>query len=162
MLGAPGSAVIVTTMIDLFKIAEDFPGASDPYDDKSGEHRVQYLEQCCSKDIDDDRLLPYLHLHEFKALVLTDLNALAEQYPNRRKAIGELANRLRDQSPEQVNRRQPPSRRILQVVPEYTKTVGGLAAVVRIGLSTLRARCTHFGHWIDRLESVAPQSSDAI
>ena len=162
LLHSPAHAVIVTTMIDLFEIAGDFPGTSDPYDDKPGEHRVQYLEQCCSEDIGDERFLPYLQLHEFEALVLTDLDALAEQYPNQRNEIHELAKRLRDLPPEQVNRLSPPSRRIKQSVPEYSKTVGGLATVVRIGLSTLRARCPHFGPWIDCLENLASESPDAI
>lgn len=114
LLGSPSSAVIVTTMIDLFKVAGDFPGLSDCLSDMRPTDRVQYLEQCCLTDIGDHRFSPYLQLHEFEALVLSDLSVLAELYPSRRKAILELAKRLdqKFESPEHVNRFDPPSHRI--------------------------------------------------
>lgn len=98
-----------------------------------------------------------LQLHEFEALLLADIELLANQYPNRRTALRGLARRLRKSSPEHVNRRTPPSRRIRQVVPEYDKAVAGVAGVERIGFDVLRERCGHFGEWLDKLESFGAQ-----
>ncbi len=44
-----------------------------------------------------------------------------------------------------------PSKRILQLFPDYAKTVSGLLILQRIGLSVLRRECPHFDGWITRL-----------
>jgi hypothetical protein len=144
----------VSTMIDLFKLPGDFPGRHKVADLPPLE-RVQRLEHHLGEHISDRRFFPYIQLHEFEALVLVDLPALAHQHPNRRLAITELAERLeRDFStPEQVNGLRPPSYWIKSVVPEYNKRLDGVATVERIGLARLRARCQHFGQWLKCLES---------
>jgi Domain of unknown function (DUF4276) len=156
LLGAAGSGVVVTTMIDLFKIARDFPGISDPANAAPPQERVRHLEERCRADFGDERFVPYIQLHEFEALVLSDLPVLAEQHPNRRRAIRELAARLdrKFESPEHVDRLEPPSYRIRAVVPEYQKAVDGVITTTKIGLSKLRQRCQHFGGWLDALERV--------
>jgi hypothetical protein len=156
LLGAPGAEVVVTTMIDLFKVAGDFPGLSGLENAALPHDRVRRLEEHCREDIGDRRFFPYLQLHEFEALLLSDLAALAEQRPNRRREILELADRLdrEFESPEHVNKLQPPSYRIQAVVPEYQKVTDGVVTLERIGLQRLRERCRHFGEWLYRLEGV--------
>jgi hypothetical protein len=155
LLGPAGSAVVVTSMIDLFKIAGDFPGRGDPQDNAQPAERVQYLEKCFADDVADPRFLPHLQLHEFEALLLWDVELLARQHPNRSKAIEKLGKRLRREfpTPEHVNRLRPPSYWILEAVPEYKKVVDGIVTAERIGLDRLRRNCPHFGRWLDRLES---------
>ena len=143
----------VTTMIDLFKLASDFPGQADPAD-VSSLKRVLRIEQCFAEDVDDSRLIPHLQLHEFEALILVNLPLLAKRHPNRVRAINELAKRLQEfPTPEHVNRTRPPSYRIREVVPEYDKRLEGAMIVAEIGLTNLRERCEHFGQWLDRLEA---------
>jgi Domain of unknown function (DUF4276) len=156
LLGAPESEVMVTTMIDLFRIAGDFPGLADPANQAPPRERVRYLEDRCKEEIADDRFVPYLQLHEFEALVLCDLPLLAEQHPNRRRQIQELAAGLDREfaSPEDVNHFQPPSYRIRQAVPEYQKIADGVITTEKIGLPKLRQRCRHFGDWVATLERV--------
>jgi hypothetical protein len=115
------------------------------------------LEDSCQQDINDSRFIAYLQLHEFEALLLADIEVLADQYPNRHAALRRLARSLRTLPPEHVNRRTPPSHRIRQAVPEYDKVVAGVAAVERIGLHVLRERCGHFGEWLGRLEELGTQ-----
>lgn len=155
-LRTPDPHVAVTTMIDLYKIAGDFPGLKGFMDDMPPRQRVLDLEQRFAESIDDRRFRPYIQLHEFEALVLTDLTALAEQHPKQQKELEELGARLSKQfaTPEDVNRITPPSYRILQVVPEYNKVLDGVAALTRIAHPALRARCPHFGEWCDFLETV--------
>ena len=106
LLGAPGSSVIVTTMVDLFKIPGDFPGVSSPLNDAPPLERVSLLEARFRADVEDSRFMPYLQLHEFEALMLSHLPALAEQHPNRKREIAELEKLLNREfeSPEHVNR----------------------------------------------------------
>ena len=49
-----------------------------------------------------------------------------------------------------------PSKRIIAEIPEYAKRKSSAGPIVaeRIGLPALRAKCEHFGGWIDRLETL--------
>ncbi len=156
LLGSPESKVIVTSMIDLFRIPHDIPGFAEVSNSAPAD-RVRRLEEHFTEDIGDRRFFAYLQMHEFEALMLCDLGALAEQHPNRRREIDELANRLAKDfdSPEQVNHLRPPSRWIKEAIPEYNKTVDGPIAASKIGLTVLRQRCPHFGQWLQRLEEAA-------
>ena len=156
-LRTPDPDLVVTTMIDLYKIPADFPGVKEPMNDAPPRQRVVHLEVRFAESIDDRRFRPYIQLHEFEALLFTDLGILAEQYPALRKDLKELDERLTKQfqTPEEINRLTPPSYRIRQIVPDYDKILDGVNALARIGLPALRARCPHFGEWCDFLESVA-------
>ena len=151
------SEVVVTTMVDLFKLPSDWPGVPEAADISRPLDRVCFLEQRCCEDFGDTRFLPHLSLHEFEALVLCDLEALAAIHPNRSRELGELGARLKREfeSPEHVNRQQPPSYRIRAVLPEYQKATDGIQAVTKLGLAKLCERCTHFKQWLHRLEGIA-------
>lgn len=114
------------------------------------------MQQRFTEDVGDRRFFAYLQLHEFEALLLTDLTALIEQHPNRRREISELAKRLdrEFESPEHVDRFHPPSYRIQEAVPEYNKTIDGPITASRIGISKLRERCPHFGQWLQHVEDL--------
>jgi len=153
LLHSQSSTLRVTTMIDLFKLPADSPGLSELAGTTTIDG-VRKLEQLFEEDVRDRRFVPYLQLHEFEALLLSDLPVLAEQHPNRKKEIRELAKHLQESDPEHVNRLRPPSYWIKDVVPEYNKRTSGVITVGRIGLAKLRERCRHFGQWLDVLESL--------
>lgn len=149
----------ITTMVDLFKLPEDFPGRlacdehSDPY------QRVEALEAQFADDVADQRFIPYLQLHEFEALILADPVRLAEYYPNREDEIREMASALDDfESPEHVNQQAPPSYRIKAAVPEYQKALAGAITLLAIGIDKIRNRCHHFNEWLAKLEGLAEVS----
>ena len=156
LLGKPDSAVLVTTMIDLFKLPRDFPGSAecDKYEDPW--RRVEEMERFLYEDIQDPRLIPYLQLHEFEALILTDVRCLAKYYPGSEDGLVKLAKAIEKQfkSPEEVNRMTPPSWRIRTVVPEYQKALFGVSAVSDLGIERIRAGCKHFHSWLQRLEGL--------
>jgi hypothetical protein len=158
LLGPPSAPVVVTTLVDLFKIPKDHPGSADA-PDLAPLARVRQSERPCTEDIGDRRFFSHLQLHEFETLLLADLTVLGKQHPNRRGEIGELAKRLDldFESPEHVDRLRPPSYRIKEAVPEYHKTVDGPATASAIGLAVLRERCPHFGQWLRHLEDLAQQ-----
>jgi len=49
-----------------------------------------------------------------------------------------------------------PSKRILDLLPEYVKTVSSLLILKQIGLTKLREDCPHFGQWIIKILRLAP------
>src|SRR5438045_122269 len=115
------------------------------------------MERFFSDDLQDRRFIPYLQLHEFEALILTDASCLAKYYPNRRDDLLKLAKTVETQfnSPEEVNGMTSPSRRIKTVVPEYQKLPFGISAVRDLGFEKIRARCKHFDAWLRRLEDLS-------
>jgi hypothetical protein len=60
------------------------------------------------------------------------------------------------QSPEEIDDgpETAPSKRILQVLPRFSKSSDGPAAAREIGLELMRQECPHFARWLTRLEQV--------
>jgi hypothetical protein len=122
----------------------------DPY------ARVQALEDAFSADLQESRFLPYLQLHEFEALLLSDPKAFARMYPQEIRAIKDL-ERVRKHAgcPERINLDAPPSHRIRLVIPGYRKVVAATQIAQAIGLQQMREACPHFDEWVTRLEGLA-------
>ena len=148
-----------TTMFDLYQLPEDFPGYAaavhdDPY------QRVEALENALAQDIADSRFIPYIQLHEFEALLLSDPQKLETQFDYRADEISRLAAMVSQfPSPEHINDgvNTAPSKRIHDEIPEYKpmKASAGPIVAEKIGLSTLRSKCRHFGEWLEKLENLA-------
>jgi len=149
-----------TTMFDLYGLPRDFPG----YDKASGKPdvfaRVVALEAALLEDIDDSRFIPYIQLHEFEALLLSDPNAFACRYPDHARQIERLEQLCaRFDSPEHIDdgQQSAPSKRIGEEIPEYirAKPTAGPIIAATIGLMTIREKCPHFNDWLTRLEGLA-------
>jgi hypothetical protein len=63
------NAALVTTMIDYYRLPDDFPGMARRPPRANCYQHVEHLEQALADDIADRRFLPYLSLHEFEALL---------------------------------------------------------------------------------------------
>ena len=145
-----------TTKFDLYALPNDFPGyaeagrASDPYE------RVRILERSMARNIDDRRFIPYIQLHEFEALILADPRKLDWEYLDHDAAIDALISMVGNQNPERINDgpTTAPSKRILEVIPEYDKVTSGVAVAEKIGIPALRAKCRHFDEWVSGLEQL--------
>ena len=149
-----------TTAFDVYRLPSDFPGygdaqaAGDPYE------KVRILEAALHDDIGDWRFIPYLQLHEFETLLLSEPGQLAAHFTDGQAGIqnlvataGQIANpELINDGPDTA-----PSKRIIAEIPEYAgmKPSAGPIVAEKIGLANLRLRCRHFGEWIDRLEDLA-------
>lgn len=74
--------VVVTTMIDLYRLPSDFPGFREAESMSLHEERVSFLERQIVEDIAErqgqvfDNLLPYIQLHEFEALVFSSVTGV--------------------------------------------------------------------------------------
>ena len=145
-----------TTMLDLYALPASFPG----YESASRLQpiqRVEALESALKEDIGDWRFIPYIQLHEFEALLLSDPQKLGAHFQLGDDAIRRLADiASRFSSPELINdgSETAPSKRIIAEIPEYrgAKVSAGPIVANHIGLDALRASCRHFGDWLDKLE----------
>ena len=146
-----------TTVFDLYGLPKDFPGyeeaerVADPY------AKVKMLENALQDNISDARFIPYLQLHEFEALLLSDPRQLKEQFPDKVAQIRRLVA-IADSygNPELIddNPNTAPSKRIIAEIPEFAgmKPSAGPITALKIGLPNLRSSCLHFDEWVRKLE----------
>lgn len=141
----------VTTMFDLFKLPTDFPKYSESLSIKDPIQKAEFLEEAMRKDIGLDNFIPNITVHEFEALLFSNPSAFDivnnKIAPQLKKALANF------KSPEHINGSDAtaPSKRILQVYPQYRKRADGLLVAQRIGLNTILEQCNHFRCWYNKL-----------
>lgn len=146
-----------STMFDLYALPNDFPGSklsfTNCYD------RVAAIELAFYQDINDNRFVPYIELHEFEALVLCNISQLKVDYPDASRNLAVLDREWRmecDGNPERVNTHieTAPSKRIISALSEYynyDKVKSGTDVTLSYGIDNLRHNCKHFNQWIETL-----------
>lgn len=152
-------SVRFTTMFDLYGLPTDFPCYADAAKEADPYTRVKILEKALNVDIGDWRFIPYIQLHEFEALLFSDLEKLVTQFPDRPFEIQRLMETATGFStPELINdgSTTAPSKRITAAIPEYAnrKASAGPLVAEKIGLPILQSQCRHFREWLDQLASV--------
>lgn len=145
-----------TTMFDLYALPNEFPGFESASKHQDAYERVALLETALAEDINSNRFVPYIQLHEFESLILADPAKLDWEYLEHAGPIENLVKMVGDQNPELINDGPDtaPSKRILKEIPEYDKVSSGVSVAEHIGLEHLRAKCTHFNQWVTRLEQL--------
>lgn len=153
--------VIVSTMLDFYRLPSSFPGKQDASTLTTHLHQVEHIEGKLKEDIEAkqkcsfDNFIPYIQLHEFEALVFSSINgvdALFEPSEFKRKDMLQVIQDF--PNPEDIND-QPntaPSVRLIKLIPGYEKVLYGIEILQQHGMSTLLARCPHFRAWVTKLE----------
>ena len=160
LLGGAGTSTdsaLVTTMLDYYRLPNDFPGMSTRPVPVDLFTRIMHVESALANYFSDGRFLPFLALHEFEAWVFscpkTLPGVMAE--PLKQTQFAAVCDGL--QTPEQINERpgHNPAARIEGIFPTYRKPLHGPTATQRIGLQLIRDRCPHFNQWLGQLEAFA-------
>lgn len=107
-------------------------------------------------------VLPYVQLHEFEALLFSDIEkfeyVLDGWSAKTRQALSDI--RARFATPEDINNHPStaPSKRILKTFPEgtYSKTEHGPIIAEEIGIDIIRSQCPGFNQWLENLEAWRP------
>jgi len=150
-----------TTMFDYYGLPQDFPGMKYIPSRSTPQDRVIHLERSLSTDLGNpQKFIPYLQLHEFEALLFSDINVLDEILSTltSESKSDELHQITRTfESPELINDNSAtsPSKRLLALFPAYDKRVFGELVTETIGIDRIRSKCPHFNQWIERLERLA-------
>lgn len=153
-----------TTMFDYYGLPDDFPGVDGEESPSRLPERAEYLEEQLATAFDDaHRFIPYLQVHEFEALLFSDVEtldqimcALSESSFTRLNQLRQLTARF--DTPEDIddNPETAPSKRLQTHFAGYQKIPFGELIAESIGLETIRAECPHFDAWVTRLESLSP------
>ncbi len=142
---------IVTTMFDLYALPRQWPGNDAQL---AGAAKAKSIEDALADHFSDHRFLPHLQLHEFEALLFSDLPASAAAMQC--APWSELEAEVDGLSPEEINDTPhgAPSKRLTRHHPPYHsgKPRLGPIAAAHIGVDAMRVKCPHFHQWIERLE----------
>ncbi len=154
-----GNDVRFTTMLDLYALPNDFPQFDEAKKISDPSQKVNKLETALADDINDYRFIPYIQLHEFEALILSDPSKLIDRFPEYDKSVQELVAICKKySSPELINDGETtaPSKRIIQFIPSYQGAKVSVAPLMvqKIGLPTIRSQCPHFNEWLIQLENL--------
>ena len=120
------------------------------------------LEAALSSDIADPRFLPYLQLHEFAALLFTDIRGfkdVAEFSSTQPKVILSKIQYILDtyNNPEDINQgtTTAPSKRLISIIPNYEKILFGYWIAEENGLSSILNKCPRFSAWVNQVVQFA-------
>jgi hypothetical protein len=155
--------VYCSTMFDLYGLKTGFPGTVPP-PGFAGAQKAVHIENAVLQDIasivpglrTEERLIPYLQVHEYEGLLFSDTTAFAVAL-GRASLAAQLANiRSLFATPEDINDdpNNTPSKRVAGVYSQYNKVIEGTLAAQRIGVNRMLAECPHFRNWIDRLAAL--------
>ena len=104
---------------------------------------------------DERKVIPYVQKHEFEALLFADVQAFSAIHmsPHGIERLAETASRF---APEDIDDdpASAPSKRIIALMPDYDKVVGGNVVASEVGLPAMRAACPRFNAWLARLEAL--------
>jgi hypothetical protein len=157
------SAVGVTTMLDYYGLAPEFPGRAAPIG-RTALEKVGSVEQAWAVDINSQRFIPYLALHEFEAMLFTVPAEIANSFGQPALHSSLQTIRASFPTPEHINDHEEtaPSKRLSKLFPGYNKPFYGELIAERIGIERIRVECAHFASWLEKLESFgAPVSAPA-
>jgi hypothetical protein len=152
-------AVYVSTIFDFYRPPKDFPGFNDAQRINDPYSKTAFLEKSLQDDIDKNgtAFLPYLSLHEFEALLFSNIDVVKKHFFEI-DITPLISTKSECPNPELINdgEQTSPAKRILQCIPGYAKPVDGVEIIQKIGLDVLRKECKHFDEWIQRLEALKP------
>jgi hypothetical protein len=151
-----------TTMLDLYALPNEFPKFYEARKQSNHYQRVEQLESALFNEINDPRFIPYIQLHEFESLILSDPSKFVEQFPEYKSGVEKLLEVcVKFDSPELINDgvTTAPSKRIIELIPVYEGSKPSAAPLIaqKIGLSKIREKCPHFNKWITQLEQLTQQ-----
>jgi len=159
--------LICTTMVDFYGMPVDWPGRDQASRCRSCVEKAYMVESGISGDVTKSlgssfnprRLMPYVQMHEFEALLFSSPVKLAESLDDEKLSSIFLTIRNEFSTPEEINDHYDtcPSRRIEEVFQGFKKNINGITTACRIGLEKMRQECPHFNEWIAKLEGIGNQ-----
>lgn len=145
----------VTTMLDFYRLPTDVPGVTDIAGINDPYKKVKFIERKMleAEEYDGKFFFPYIELHEFEAMLFSDVTRLEETYfeydlTALRKCIELQSN------PELINDgvETAPSKRIINCIDCFDKANTGVDVLEKIGIENIAKKCFHFSEWMKRIE----------
>jgi hypothetical protein len=146
----------VTTLLDFYGLPDDFPGYQEARGEGDPRENVVSLQDRFAAEIGHPRLIPFFALHEFEAWLFCSPDVVAEHFGH--TGLATKVRRAVEHSgePELINHGEGthPKARLRGMGVGYKETSDGPTLVEKIGIPAIRAACSHFAGWLDRLEAL--------
>jgi hypothetical protein len=146
---------IVTSLIDFYALRTDFPGYEAAMNMPDRLHSVAHIEQEMYSSINNDRLIPYIQLHEFEALLFSDSKGFETYFPTIVTHAQYIINNY--PNPEKINDNpaSAPSVRLKEIFGKisrrYQKPFHGPMIALANGITPVLDKCPRFKKWIDTI-----------
>lgn len=147
-------AIVVTSLIDFFRLPTNFPGYFSALKMSDVAKRADFLQSQIALDIPDRRFMPYLQLHEIEGLLFSDINGF--KYLGSIisiKALAEIEEIIRIYpNPELINEGADtaPSKRLAKIMPGYQKVLHGPIIALDNGMEKIMEKCPRFKAWVEK------------
>ena len=140
--------VIVTTLIDFFRIPTDFPSFT------TDSSYISKIEEAVHADFDNHpNFIPYIQLHELEALMFSDIAGF-DLVIDDQNSLDKIKEIIKDYpNPEDINNspETAPSKR-LEKIYNYDKTGDGEMIFGMIGIESILEKCPRYANWLKVLE----------
>lgn len=159
------SECLITTMIDFYGLPADFPGYNEIDSISKNENKVKHLEEKLKEDLQIKKpnyFIPYIQLHEFEALLFSDIYKIDEVLKGDKGSyINELERIIKKyHEPEKIDTDEGPSRKLIKITDnQYSKINDGIDIAEKITLKVMRDKCPHFDEWLKQIEKFAEEHS---
>jgi hypothetical protein len=153
----------VTTFVDLYGIKE-WPGMDvannltprEKADFVNSKTQTKINKICDELNINSQRFIPYIAIHEFEAMLFSDAQILADKLGIEKSAIDTII--VECGTPENINNspQTAPSKRLnaLTIDGDFPKTSTGISIAEAIGIEKIREQCPIFNQWLQRIEQL--------
>lgn len=157
------SECLITTMIDFYHLPNDFPGYDEISSITNDIDKVKHLEEKLKEDLKiqpPNYFIPYIQLHEFEALLFSDINKIDEVLQDygcsNHERLKEIIAEYHE--PENINTNEGPSVKLINLTDNgYKKITHGLNIAEKIGFEEMRKQCPHFDEWLKQIEKFAKE-----
>ncbi|WP_159479866.1 DUF4276 family protein [Chryseobacterium sp. 18068] len=148
------SDIIVTSLIDYYKLDTGFPNYNEALKIHDKFIRLDNLEESIRRDIPNPRFIPYIQLHEFEGLLFSSMdgfNYLTNIPENSLKCLEKIVNSF--ENPELINDGvlTAPSKRLVNLIPGYQKTFHGPIIADEINIDVIISKCKRFENWLNEI-----------
>ncbi len=147
----------VTTMFDFYGLPTDVPGVLDAEKVNDPYEKVGMIEMEIQKaeGYDVKFFFPYIELHEFEAMLFSDLTKLEEAYFEYDLTALKACVKVQS-NPELINdgAETAPSKRIINCIECFDKANVGVDVLDKIGMEHIVRKCRHFAEWVEHIEAM--------
>lgn len=148
---AASGDVLVTTLIDFFRLPSDFPGYTT--DGMKVDEIERAIRESMAVEVSPAVFLPYIQRHEFETLLFSNMDGFAALDMDE-KSLARL-ERIEQEydNPEDINggAETAPSKRLAHIF-NYEKTADSFTMLSAIPIDAIRAKCPRFNRWAIQLE----------
>lgn len=143
--------VMVTTLLDFFRLPNDYPCFSK--DSRLIDVIQSAIRNDCRSIIPSDFFLPYIQKHEFETLLFANYQGFSGLLEEKdMSSIMSIVNQYKER-PEDINGgdNTAPSKRLLSIF-QYDKVADSALVLSDVRIDSLRSLCPRFNLWVGSIE----------